>query len=99
MSFNENEFSIISLIDHYISGSVTASDFEKEYIKLWREYRDSNALKGANEDTQIFFDKVFYSVDSYCSDPELMDEDDLNAEELLNEITQLKQSWMRSGVL
>lgn len=97
MSFNENELSIISLVDHFISGGITAPDFEKEYIKLQREYRDSSALNGENEGTQIFFDNVFYSVDSYCSDPELMDEDDLNAEELLNEITQLKQSWMHLG--
>ena len=93
MSFNENELSIISLIDHFISGGVTAPDFEREYIRAWRDYRDSDVLSGAARDTILFFDSFFSCVDAYCSDPELIDEGDLDEKGRLTEVTQLKSSW------
>ncbi|GLR10653.1 colicin immunity domain-containing protein [Mixta theicola] len=96
MSFNKNESFILSLIDSFISGDITAPEFEGGYIRAWREYRDSDVLKGAGKDTQLFFDMVFSSVDSYCSDPELIDEDDLDEKGLLNEVTELKASWRHS---
>lgn len=93
MSFNQNESAMLDLIDAFTCGKITAPDFEEEYAFAWRTYRDSSALKKADIVTQRFFDSVFSLVDSYCSDPELIDEDDLTEDELLSEIARLKTSW------
>ncbi|YCH29456.1 colicin immunity domain-containing protein [Erwinia sp. D4-22] len=96
MCFNKKDLFIISLINSFVSGDVTAPQFEREYIRAWRDYRDSDELNGAARDTKVFFDKVFSSVDAYCSDPELIDEGDLDEKGLLTEVTQLKSSWEHS---
>ncbi len=93
MSFNQNESAILNLIDAFTLGQIAAPDFEQKYSVAWRTYRDSSDIKNADIVTQRFFDSVFSLVDSYCSDPELIDEDDLNDDELLNEVSNLKISW------
>lgn len=93
MSFNQNESAILDLIDAFTCGNIAAPDFEQEYSAAWRTYRDSTDIKKADIATQKFFDSVFSLVDSYCSDPELIDEDDLNEDELLSEVSRLKASW------
>lgn len=92
MSFNQNESAMLDLIDAFTLGKMTASDFEEKYAFTWRTYRDSSALHKADTVTQRFFDSVFSLVDSFCSDPELIDEDGLTEDELLSEIARLKTS-------
>lgn len=93
MSFNQNESVMLDLIDAFTAGNITASEFEKNYASAWRTYRDSSEIKKADIVTQRFFDSVFSVTDSYCSDPELIDEDDLTEDELLSEVSSLKTSW------
>lgn len=93
MSFNQNESAILDLIDAFTCGNIAAPDFEQKYSTAWRTYRDSSDTKKADISTQRFFDSVFSLVDSYCSDPELIDEDDLNEDELLSEVSSLKTLW------
>lgn len=93
MSFNKNESALMNVIDAFTSGEIAAPDFEKKYSVAWRIYRDSLEAQSADIFTQRFFDSVFSVIDCYCSDPELIDEDDLNDDELLNEVSGLKASW------
>lgn len=93
MSFNKNESALMNVIDAFTLGEIAAPDFEKKYSVAWRIHRDSLETKSADILTQKFFDSVFSVVDCYCSDPELIDEDDLNDDELLHEVSGLKASW------
>lgn len=96
MFFNPNELALLTLIDSFISGEISAPEFESQYSTLWREYRDSDGSKSPNKDTQRYFDSVFSAVDSYCSDPDLLDEDDLDDQELSDVVMNLKTSWDES---
>lgn len=96
MYFNPNELALLTLIDSFISGEIPAPEFEIEYSTLWREYRDSDSSKSPNKDTQRYFDSVFSAVDSYCSDPDLLDEDDLDDQGLSDVVMSLKTSWDKS---
>ena len=62
----------------------------------WRKHRDSNDSKYTDRNTQRYFDSVFSAVDSYCSDPDLIDEDDLDDQGLLKIVLNLKSSWEKS---
>ena len=98
MSFNTNELSLLTLIDSFVSGEITAPEFESQYTILWRKHRDSDDSKSPDRDTQRYFDSVFSAVDSYCSDPDLIDEDDLDDQSLLEIVQSLKTSWEESVV-
>ncbi|EFX2127454.1 hypothetical protein SMX71_004358 [Cronobacter dublinensis] len=98
MSFNTNELSLLALIDSFVSGEITASEFENRYAISWRKHRDSDDSKSPNRDTQRYFDSVFSAVDAYCSDPDLIDEDDLNDQGLLEMVMSLKTNWEESVV-
>ena len=94
--FNQYESKMIALIDSFLSRNISASDFEVSYLKEWRCYRDADNVKKSDENTQRYFDSVFSAVDTYCSDPELIDAGDLTEKELLEEVARLK---LQSGNL
>ncbi|QIM44671.1 colicin immunity domain-containing protein [Leclercia adecarboxylata] len=96
MSFNTNELSLLALIDSFVSGEITAQEFENQYAISWRRHRDSDDSKSPNKNTQRYFDSVFSAVDSYCSDPSLIDEDDLDDQGLLEMVLSLKTIWQES---
>jgi hypothetical protein len=96
MYFNRNELAILTLIDSFVSGKLCASEFEKHYSASWREYRDSDVSKSAGKETQRYFDAIFSAVDSYCADPDLRDEEDLDEQGLLDSVVSLKTSWEAS---
>lgn len=93
MSTHQNESAMLELIDAFTTGQMTAPCFEQKYAAAWRAYRDTSSAKGADIGTQRFFDSVFSSLDSYCSDPALIDEGDLNDAALLNEVSRLQTRW------
>ncbi|EMH4161219.1 hypothetical protein RJ498_000420 [Pluralibacter gergoviae] len=93
MSTHQNESAMLELIDAFTSGHMTAPCFEQKYAAAWRAYRDASRAKEVDIGTQRFFDSVFSSLDSYCSDPTLIDEGDLNDEELLSEVSRLQTGW------
>ncbi|MFI8415562.1 colicin immunity domain-containing protein [Serratia sp. NPDC078593] len=96
MSFNQRELAILALIDLFVSGNMKAPEFEKQYVASWREYRDCYEPKNRDKAMQRYFDSVFSAVDTYCADPDLIDEDDLDDQGLLNTISILKASWEES---
>ncbi len=69
----------ISLITQFVSGEITASQFEASYLEMTRELP---------EDAYDVLNDLFSNVDAYCGDPELRDDDDLDDEELLNSAKQ-----------
>lgn len=92
MFFNQYESKMIALIDSFLSRNISASDFEVSYLKEWRCYRDADIVRNTDKNTQRYFDSVFSAVDAYCSDPELIEADDLNEDELREEVIRLKIS-------
>ncbi|WP_139308834.1 colicin immunity domain-containing protein [Pantoea sp. 1.19] len=96
MSFNTNELSLLALIDSFVSGAITAQEFENQYTISWRKHRDSDDSKSPNKDTQRYFDSVFSAVDAYCSDPSLIDDEDLDDQGLLEMVLSLKTIWQKS---
>lgn len=90
MFFNQYESKMIALIDSFLSRNISAPDFEVNYLKEWRYYRDADIVKNTDEHTQRYFDSVFSAVDAYCSDPELIEADDFTEDELREEVTRIK---------
>ncbi len=84
---------LLKLINNFIHSSITAPDFEKNYINEWINYRDFGEQSGIDESTQEYFDRVFTALDIYCSNPDLRDENDFDDEQLLNEIIKINKEW------
>ncbi|EDB4182441.1 TPA: hypothetical protein HGS85_25010 [Escherichia coli] len=92
MSINQSEADMLTLIESFVSGAMSAPEFEKKYSTIWREHRDADTSDKQNEDAQRYFDSIFSAVDSYCSDPDLIDEDDLDDQDLFDCIVNLRKS-------
>ena len=73
----------INLINSFMSGNISANEFEKEYLELFKN--DEKLIDCSNEVYEIL-DTLFYAVDSYCSDPDLQNQlaDSLNSDQLLD---------------
>ncbi|MDS0790448.1 colicin immunity domain-containing protein [Proteus vulgaris] len=84
---------LLELIDNLISGNISATKFEDNYIVMWRIYRDFNAQNEIDNNTKIYIDRVFTAVDLYYSDPEIRDEYDFDEDNLLEEIIKIKNGW------
>ncbi len=84
---------LLKLINNFIHGSIPASEFEKNYINEWRNYRDFGERSGIDESTQEYVDRVFTALDIYCSNSDLRDENDFDDEQLLNEIIKINKEW------
>lgn len=92
MSINQYEANMLTLIELFVSGAMSAPEFEKQYSNAWREHRDADTSDKQNKDEQRYFDSIFSAVDSYCSDPDLIDEDDLDAQGLFDCVVNLRKS-------
>ncbi|WP_312951379.1 colicin immunity domain-containing protein [Superficieibacter sp.] len=98
MCSKENETELLGLIEDFISGNIPAIEFEKKYIAAWRHYRDSDDFSKIDKNIQIYVDRVFTTLDVYCSDPELRDENDLDDNELFSEIIRLSNKWKKNNL-
>ena len=77
------------LIEMFLNKTINAKEFESKYLRLWRQYRDVDKLTEVNLLSEGTIDKIFISLDCYCSDPELRDDEDLNDEQLFNEVLEI----------
>ncbi len=77
-----------SLIENFLFKKINAPTFEKKYISLWNEYKDNNGeiLYKINKSYDGAIDRIFTSVDAYCSDPALRGEYDIDEEQLRKEV-------------
>lgn len=57
------------LIRRFIDGEVSAEDFQKRYLDLFK--RESRVL---NEQLFQLLDRLFADIDAYCGDPKLREE-------------------------
>lgn len=69
------------LLDDFISGRISASEFEKEYMALWIYWRD-NKITGVGVVEEVL-DTLFSDCDVYCPDPKLRDKNDIDDKQLL----------------
>lgn len=96
MSTDQSEADMLALIDSFVSGAMSAPEFEEKYLNAWRKHRAADTADKQNKDTQRYFDSVFSAVDSYCSNPDLIDEDDLDAQGLFDYVVNLRKTWEES---
>ncbi|WP_259779847.1 colicin immunity domain-containing protein [Aestuariispira ectoiniformans] len=68
----------IDLVKQFVSGEISASDFETSYLKI---FSSEEAIFPEAEFSVL--NKLFTDVDAFCSDVHLRDEDDIGEEELL----------------
>lgn len=87
------ENKLLRLINDFIDDSITASNFEDNYINEWRNYRDFGEQSNINENTREYFDRIFTTLDIYCSNPDLRGENDFDDEQLLKEIIKIHKEW------
>lgn len=69
----------ILLIEKFVSGEINASQFEELYLEIFKNEADN-----LPENIYFILNQLFLDVDSYCNDPGLRDEEDINDEQLLN---------------
>ena len=60
----------------FTQGRMTGIEFEREFLALWRLYRDHGVP------TSEEIDQLFTDVDTFCGDPELWEEGDLDEDGL-----------------
>ena len=69
----------ISLLNQFVSGAITAPEFEMSYLKMFLDDEidiPEFAWRALNE--------LFLDTDAYCADPDLRDsKDDLDEKQLL----------------
>ena|GEM_PF-1280406 len=68
----------IHLIKQFISEEITASQFEKSYLQMFKV--ESETLP---EDIYTILNNLFIDIDFYCSDESLRDKNDIGGQELL----------------
>lgn len=68
----------ILLITQFVTGEITASQFEGRYLEMFKNESDQFP-----EHVYDVLNKLFSDVDTYCDDPDLRDEEDLDDEALL----------------
>jgi len=73
----------ILLITQFVTGELTASQFEVSYLDMFK-----NESETLPEKTYAALNELFLDVDAYCSDPALRDEEDLDDQELLERAKQ-----------
>jgi len=67
----------IALISSLVADKIDAADFEREYLKIFKE----DATEWSEAEFAIL-DELFGEVDAFCADPQLRDENDLDEFEL-----------------
>jgi hypothetical protein len=67
----------ITLISSFVTDKIEAIDFERKFLKLFKE--DPTEWSGAEF---AILDGLFADIDAFCSDPKLRDEEDLDEYEL-----------------
>ncbi len=67
----------IALIDSFLAGRISASDFESRYLKLFKEEREIPPK-------QVYevLNKLFSDVDAFCDDPSLRNHYSIDEREL-----------------
>lgn len=93
---NANVKMLLKVIDKFISGDISACEFEKRYMSTWRNLRDSDGYSKLNEAQQIFFDRIFTTLDAYCAESEFSEANDLDDEGLFTEVVRLSNAWKRN---
>ena len=68
----------IVLITQFVSGEITASQFEASYLEMFK-----NETETLPEDIFNVLNSLFSDVDAYCGDSDLREDGDLTEEELL----------------
>ena len=77
------------LIFQFVNEEISADQFEKDYMSLWRECRDKNwrefkdKVVISEDGAADIVDQLFTALDCYCGNPDLRDEDDIDEAELL----------------
>jgi len=66
------------LIFDFIIGNISVDVFEASYLKMVKQEQ-----KIFGDEIYKIIGTLFSDVDAYCGDPELIDEDDIDEEELL----------------
>jgi len=68
----------VAKLRQFVDGDITACQFEESYLKIFK-----NEEKVLPEHVFEVLNELFTDVDSFCSDPELRDDEDLDDTELL----------------
>lgn len=67
------------LIHEFISGSVSAAEFERRYLDL---FKSDDSIR--EENIFLVLDRLFSDVDVFCSDPAIRGKNDLDEQGLLD---------------
>lgn len=70
----------IGLIKSFTEGGISAAEFEKSYLAMFK-----NETSVLSEEEYQILDRLFSSVDLFCEDESIRDEDDLDEEKLLSD--------------
>lgn len=68
----------IQLLSSFVEERIGASDFEREYMDLFK-----NDSTNWSEQEFAVLDQLFADVDAFCADPDLRDPGDLDERELM----------------
>jgi len=96
VNVDANTKMLLKLIEKFINGDISACELEKRYMITWRNLRDSDGYSKLSEAQQIFFDRIFTTLDAYCAESELSEASDLDDEGVFTEVVRLSNAWKRN---
>ena len=70
----------ISLLNQFVSGAITAPEFEMSYLEMFKHDEDQTDIPAF---AWRVLNELFLDTDAYCADPDLRDEDELDEKQLL----------------
>jgi hypothetical protein len=70
----------VNLITSFVDGDISASAFESAYLRMFKEETEP-----LSELEYQVLDSLFSSVDAFCEDVELIDDDDIDEIQLFED--------------
>lgn len=70
----------VRLIESFASGALGATDFEREFLQLFSEHPPTFPSRWGS-----LVEEYMTSVDAFCADPSLRDENDIDEVQLLRD--------------
>ncbi|MCP5468589.1 MAG: hypothetical protein H7A32_04905 [Deltaproteobacteria bacterium] len=76
----------LDLMKKLVMKKISGPHFEKKYLEMSRAFRDNEDYLEVPEEIRLLISHVFVSVDAYCSDPTIRDENDIDENQLREEV-------------
>jgi hypothetical protein len=77
------------LASDFLKGELSAVAFEARYLAEWNRWRDDGSLARETPEARDVYNRIFTSLDVFCSDPALRNQYSIDEHQLRIEVKSL----------